>query len=128
MNNYDFRPHDIGIGGYLDMDVVKKINLQLYSPEEYFSMALDKAIQQVNNLLESKGQEPIKNETKVRELALKMPHHTFKNATTFILAYLFTTIGEAETFKLLPNFKESENIEKVDVLRYTRFILGLIND
>jgi hypothetical protein len=124
----EYRPHDIGLGGYLDIDIVNKVNMQLYSPEERFHIALDKSFRTINERYYVDPQD----QRSMKELVTKLPHYTFKNATTFVLGCLATHNHEGqifskktlnEVFELLPIFKESENIEKVDVLRYARFAL-----
>ena len=120
----EFVQHDIGLGGYLDIDIVNKVNMQLNSPEEMFYIALDKALR----ILDIDPPE----QRKIKDLSTKLPYFTFKNATTFVLGCMATLNSEDETlsrkdlqsvFDLLPTFKESENIEEVDVVRYARFAL-----
>jgi len=124
----EFRHYDVGLGGYLDTDVVARINASMYTPEKRFEISLYKAFEQIEKFYH------ISRELKDRILsyATTMNYMVFKNATAYILGYLAakdctdTKLSTAEVekvFDMVPVFKDSEGIQKTDVLRYARFVM-----
>ncbi len=66
------------------------------------------------------------------DFATKMPHLSFKNATTFVLGCLASikhknnVLNKNEVkkiFSLLHHFKDTENISPSDVIRYAKFAM-----
>lgn len=125
----EYRPHDIGLGGYLDIDVVNRINIQLQSPEQMFYTALATSFDIINNILHLQNPELIKRN--IESFASQMPHMAYKNASAFILGCLASKNNDGKTLSakevakitnILNTFAE-ENIQKADIIRYARFAM-----
>ncbi len=65
------------------------------------------------------------------DFATKMPHLSFKNATTFVLGCLASikhknnvlNKNEVKKIFLFTSFKDTENISPSDVIRYAKFAM-----
>lgn len=128
----EYRTYGVGLGGYIEgMErggVANRLNQMLMNPEEKFFSTLNLAFEKINDY------RPLDANTRdlMANFATKMPHLSFKNATTFVLGCLASikhknnVLNKNEVkkiFSLLHHFKDTENISPSDVIRYAKFAM-----
>jgi hypothetical protein len=129
----EFRPFGgFGLGGYIEgMErggVANRINQMLMTPEQKFASSLNFAFENINDFI------PLDRNARdtMEKFAEKMPHMSYKNATTFVLGCiasvknkknLLNTNQLKKVFSILYHFKDTENISTSDVIRYARFAM-----